>query len=258
MISARVIKSTTSLFYSFLDWIFTFSYNSAFQLIVLGRDMKQLLSNKTHRPIIIIENWAELHTIQPLGRKTLDQFIPGNHIDDLVFLFAGNFGRVQAIPELVDFIDKMDDQKVSFVFAGKGHYESMLRSMSQKNGNVFYLGSFKREDQIEVLNACDVALVSLSKGMYGLGVPSKTYNLLAAGKPILYIGEIDSEIDLLVKEHNIGWTINDYKAETFKDVVSDIMENRKILLEISQRARKLAEDEYSQKTILKKYYKILS
>ena len=44
--------------------------------------------------------------------------------------------------------------------------------------------------------------------MLGLGVPSKTYNLLALGKPILYIGDPKSELDILIKENNIGWSFN--------------------------------------------------
>lgn len=41
--------------------------------------------------------------------------------------------------------------------------------------------------------------------MYGLGVPSKTYNILASGRPILFFGPKNSEIDLLVRENGIGY-----------------------------------------------------
>lgn len=58
-----------------------------------------------------------------------------------------------------------------------------------------FFGNYSREEQNKILNYTDIALVTLSKGMYGLGVPSKTYNILAAGKPILFIG------DLKVKSH---------------------------------------------------------
>ena len=41
--------------------------------------------------------------------------------------------------------------------------------------------------------------------MYGLGVPSKLYNLMAAGKPVFYIGDRNSEVHLIMQEHEIGW-----------------------------------------------------
>ena len=44
----------------------------------------------------------------------------------------------------------------------------------------------------------------LGKGMFGLGVPSKAYNLIAAGLPILFVGPKDSEISNLVNENELG------------------------------------------------------
>jgi hypothetical protein len=48
--------------------------------------------------------------------------------------------------------------------------------------------------------------------MKGLGVPSKTYNLMAAGKPIFYVGDPNSEIDNYVINYNCGWSF-DWKNE---------------------------------------------
>ena len=62
--------------------------------------------------------------------------------------------------------------------------------------------------KVKFIQRCDIGIVSLSKGMFGLGVPSKSYQLLSSGKPILFIGEPDSEISDLVVENNIGWSLN--------------------------------------------------
>jgi len=77
--------------------------------------------------------------------------------------------------------------------------------------------------------------------MYGLGVPSKTYNILASGRPVMYIGPKDSEIDLLVREEGIGycgwpetWDLDELRA-------------------MGKKARALAERDYSEETILKKF-----
>lgn len=92
--------------------------------------------------------------------------------------------------------------------------------------------------------------------MYGLGVPSKTYNILAAGKPILYIGEENSEINLLVKENNIGYTFqkeeeliaffNNFNQESLRD-----LNIKKI------NARKVAVDFFSEQLILNKFFKAI-
>ena len=44
--------------------------------------------------------------------------------------------------------------------------------------------------------------------MYGLGVPSKSYPILSAGKPILFLGDLRSEISSLIIEEGVGWSID--------------------------------------------------
>ena len=96
-----------------------------------------------------------------------------------------------------------------------------------------------------VLAACDIALVTLQEGMYGLGVPSKTYNILASGRPILFLGPKDSEIDLLVREKGIGYCGWPEQWD------------RTVLVEMGKKARVLAETEYSESVILNRFLKAI-
>ena len=81
--------------------------------------------------------------------------------------------------------------------------------ISKENiNNVYLLGAKSRNEQLQFLNSCDIGLITLKKGMKGLGVPSKTYNLMASGKPILFIGDTDSEIDNYIKKYNLGWSFD--------------------------------------------------
>lgn len=87
--------------------------------------------------------------------------------------------------------------QVEFGIWGTGSAELSLKEKVKQlemSDNVMFHGPYSRADQQEVLNVCDIALVRLVEGMYGLGVPSKSYNILAAGKPILYIGVLNDEI----------------------------------------------------------------
>ena len=60
--------------------------------------------------------------------------------------------------------------------------------------------------------------------MYGLGVPSKSYNILSAQKPILFIGNKKSEIALMIEENNIGWTIDNNDVNQIPTVLNQIYE----------------------------------
>lgn len=257
LLSAGVLHSKSSMFYKILNYVFKFAYQSATHLIVLGRDMREVISMKTNRPISIVENWAQLDLVHPINEAKLDHILPESFHSNLVFMFAGNFGRVQAIPLIIDFIDKLTLDNVSFVFAGKGYYTDALKQLESRNSNVLVLGPYRRKDQALILNSCDVALISLSKGMFGLGVPSKTYNILAAGKPILYIGEEDSEVDFLVKQNDLGWTLNDYSFLAFQGVIEKIIKEKGKLSRYSRRTRLFAEEYYSEEAILQKFRNVL-
>lgn len=229
--------------YRWIAKVFAKAYGRADCMIAIGRDMKQVLMKKVAQynsepDVRIIENWADIANIQP-------QSFPEGKI---VLQYAGNIGRVQGLDRLIGLLPN----DVEFHIYGTGSMEDKLKEM--KRMNVFFHGPYFRSQQNDVLAACDIAVVSLQKGMYGLGVPSKTYNILAAGRPVLFIGEENSEIGLLVKEKQIGFVFNPDDEEglqAFLDRLSP--EKRDILMEMGKRAREVAEQEYAKNVILNKF-----
>lgn len=216
--------------YGFLKKTFDKAYSKADQLIVLGRDMKEVLQEKVVKynnrlKIKIIENWADVININP-------QPFPKGKI---VVQYAGNIGRVQGLDKVIQGLPK----DVEFHIYGTGSMEKTLKEMNHPR--VYFHGPYFRSQQNNILSACDIAIVTLEENMYGLGVPSKTYNIMAAGRPILFFGPENSEIDLLVKEKSIGycgWPLTWNKEE---------------LSELGVRARKIAVNEYSEQIILNKF-----
>ena len=129
---------------------------------------------------------------------------------------------------------------------------------SKKIRNVLFDGGYSRNKQSEILGSCDIALITLADEMYGLAVPSKSYNIMAAGKPILYIGNSGSEIWKVVSDNKIGfcfqWTEKERLIEFLNNLSTSQLET---LREMGNRARKLAEYSYSESVILGKYLDII-
>lgn len=221
--------------YGMIKHVFDKAYSRADQLIALGRDMKDVLEKKILNSsenipkITIIENWADINGIK-------SQSMPQGKI---VLEYAGNIGRVQGLDKVIEQLP----ESVDFHIYGTGSMEETLKKMNHPR--VFFHGPYFRSQQNEVLAACHIALVTLQEGMYGLGVPSKTYNILASGRPILFFGPKNSEIDLLVREERIGYC--GWPEKWDKDE----------LVEMGERARELAIKEYSEETILNKFIKAI-
>ena len=90
-------------------------------------------------------------------------------------------------------------------------------------------------------------------------MPSKTYNILAAGKPILFIGDVKSEVALMIKEYQVGFVFAPDNQIGIKNFLSNLsIDKKQELREMGERARKLAEDVYSEQVIIKKYSKLFS
>lgn len=220
--------------YRLVKRVFDKAYAGADQLIAIGRCMAKVIEEKVSRfqasgskspKITIIENWGDVDGIRP-------QAFPEGKIK---LQYAGNIGRVQGLDKVIERLT----QDVEFHIYGTGSMEESLKKMGRPN--VFFHGPYFRSQQNEVLSACDIAVVTLQDGMYGLGVPSKTYNILASGRPVLFLGPEGSEIDLLVCENGIGYCQWPEKWD------------KEELVEMGRKARALAEAEYSKEAILNKF-----
>jgi hypothetical protein len=258
-VSAKLLKRS-NLLYKLLQFIFKRAYNRVDTLIACGTDMESVIrnkiSNKTNNNsttnVLTIHNWANLD-LQPLERERNGK---------IIIKFAGNLGRVQGIDVILKVIEEVHNPMLKFVFQGSGAMQNCINKFIalQKNNynNIELLPSYRREEEQFVLNSMDIGLVTLADGMYGLGVPSKSYNIMASGKPILFVGPKNSDIYNMVNENDIGWAfdikqtsdllffLNNLNSDNFFDIKNK-----------GEKARIVAENEYSELAILKQYVEVV-
>lgn len=241
----------------------SFGLRRAFTVVVIGRDMGELLESKYGVPggrIEFIPNWADLGEIQALPAESVSAYAEYGLTGKFVVEFAGNIGRVQGIDNVLEGARLLGSvPQVQLLVVGDGARSQVVRDAiaSKRVVNVTYVGSKPREMQNEFLNACHVGLVSLSPGMLGLGVPSKVYNLLAAGKPIIAVVDEDSEIGRLVVDEQVGWVVPPGDPIALANTVREAYEMRELLPKIGARCRRLAESKYSQRESLNRYYGVV-
>ncbi|WP_180159100.1 glycosyltransferase family 4 protein [Acinetobacter sp. YH01026] len=230
LIAANVLRNK-SYFYKFLKYFFDKIYASADQVVVIGHDMKELVHSKTRlNNIHVVQNWIDYEDIevQEKSENKILKELNWHNTDVVVFQFFGNIGRVQGVDVICKAIQKMQYPHLAkFIFIGDGAYASALEEQINKLklDNVCYWGALDQKEKSVGLNACDVALVTLTEGMWGLGVPSKSYFTMAADKPILAIMEEQAEVSTMVKQHNIGWTIPPEDVEALAKKLDDIALN---------------------------------
>ncbi len=262
LIPANIIRSKSNLIYMGLKSVFNWSYRKADKLIVLGRDMADIMSGKTKNKteISIIENWADLENIQVSTFEENDLIEELGLRDKIVFLFAGNLGRLQGLSYLMELIKEVDNNLLHFVFVGNGALLEKLNDFAKTEelNNVTFLGSLPRSKQNVFLNACHFGIVTLEQEVYGLGVPSKTYNILASGRPVFFIGNKKSEVAQMINEFKCGVCFDkDERAETINFLNTLNERNLQVFRLMGLQARSVAEGNYAKEAILNKFKKIM-
>lgn len=253
----------SSLLTRTLNFFNRWLYKHAARIIVVGRDMKKLAERKTEgleTSIATIPNWAELESVSPAPRDSSPLLGELGVTDKLVLMYAGNLGFPNDLESIADCARMIDGKlPVHFIFIGEGVKRKWLEHTVKALAltNVSILDPRPRSEQMSFINSCDVGIVPLTSKMWGVSMPSRTYNLLAAGKPILALTERDSEIDLVVKENNIGWSVPPNSPEKMKAAIEDILNRRGELREMGSRARAAAENRWNFETALEGYRKEL-
>ena len=244
---------------NFLEYIFKKIYDSADQIVVIGRDMKTRLSNLTQTDIDVIQNWISADDVEVIERENSTILKSINWTSDfIVFQFFGNMGRLQDIQNILTAISLVKAKNARFLFIGEGSNSDLVCDYISKYSpkNLVYFGSLDMAEKSQGLAACDVAMVSLDKEMLGLGVPSKSYFSLAAGKPILAIMDSDSEIALTVKEHGLGWCCAAANPELLASMMDKICREGVALT--SSNPRETFIEYFSDHVLLPKFQSVIS
>jgi glycosyltransferase involved in cell wall biosynthesis len=247
-------------FYRRILNFFSRAYNNTDVIISLGDEMTNLLKLKVQNSltkIFTIPNWADTDNIY-FQSKESNEIIQQHCLESkIVFSYAGTIGRCQGINKLLDLIDKLEySNDIHFLFFGKGvEINSFLKKLSfNKNQKLItYAGFIITEDKKRFINACDIAIISLLDEMKGLNFPSKTYNILASGHPILFVGNEESELARMISNNDIGWICHSSDASKFQKIVYEILSMPAMIKYKGDKARKIAEEHFSKKEILKQY-----
>lgn len=264
-LAASKLVSKTSIAYKLLTSLFNLAYSKMSVLFVLGRDMQQVFLSKLNKfkvkpEIYVVENWANINEIKPEGRNSNLLSEQYNLRDKIVFQFAGNMGRLQGLLEFCEIVLKVQNPLLHFMFIGGGAVKASMKELllEKKNEQVTFIDPMPRRLENLFLNACDAGIVSLNEGMTGLGVPSKSYNILSAGKPILFIGNKDGEIPLMINENGIGWCFDQSESDLLVQFFDNLtLKDLEVMRDKGRIARELATGKYSEELIMNKYKKYL-
>ena len=196
----------------------------------------------------------------------IDKFWPREPNMDLVhqlnlkpnsfkIIYFGALGQANAIEFILDtaFLLK-EHEDVEFIFIGNGSKQSLIeeRIKGQELSNVHFLGIFNMEKTSELVNICDVSLVTFSNiPILATNSPNKLFDSLSAGKPLIV--NSNGWTKDLVEGHKCGIYVEPDQPEDFKEKVLELKESPELLKEMGVNSRKLAMEKYDKSILCKQF-----
>jgi glycosyltransferase involved in cell wall biosynthesis len=198
--AAAIIRAANAIMFRLID-----------RVITIGRDTERLLSRYrglTPEKIRFIPNWATLapavrsiEPSNPFRRGIAARYVVG---------LSGNLGFTHdpvIVFEVARLLQK--DTDIHFLLSGWGlGFETLKRLQAEaKLANVTLVDRVADAELEAFLSAADVWLIPYRRNVAGVSVPSRFYNLLAVGRPVILVSEPEAEAALIVAESRLGWVV---------------------------------------------------
>lgn len=186
-------------------------------VIAIGRDAERPLlsySGMTRNKIRFIPNWATLvpavrpvTSDNPFRKMLAARFIVG---------LSGNLSFTHNSEIVFEAARLLEDEPhIHFLLSGWGIGFERLKQLQAKANlaNVSFVARVEDAELEAFLAAADLWIIPYLKDVAGVSVPSRFYNLLAVGRPVVLVSEPEAEAALTVAENGLGWVVTPGRAD---------------------------------------------
>jgi colanic acid biosynthesis glycosyl transferase WcaI len=170
-----------------------------------------------------------------------------------VVMYAGNVGLSQSLDLVLHAAEATTDDDVVFVINGAGAALPDLRARAAGLPNVRFVDLQPRERLPEVLAAADVHVVPLKRGLARSSVPSKTYSILASGRPVVASVDAGTEVARTVEQAGAGYAVPPEDPEAFTKAVRRVLEDEGEARVLGEKGRRFVEEWASPAAVARRY-----
>jgi len=226
-------------------WLERVTYGRADAVTVLSTDLQENVRAKVaegqRAKVRVIPNFVDTSAVRPGDRMTAYRRELGIG-NETVVLYAGNIGFSQSLDMVADAARALVHRDGTvFVFNGAGSGLEALRRQTRGLPNVRFAPYQPRERLGEVLASGDIHLVPLRKGLAAASVPSKTYSILAAGRPVLASVDAGTEVARVVQEARCGVAVAPDDPGAFGSALERLLDDEDERQAMGRRGRQWVE-----------------
>lgn len=245
-----------------LQQIAKFMYRTAAHVTVITPGFRDYIVNQGIDPakISVIPNFVNTEFIRPLPKANPVSERLGL-ANRFVISHAGNLGYVYDLGTLLEAAARLRDYPdILFLIVGDGVAKPELEHKAQQLAldNVRFLPFQPHEDLPHMRAACDVHVSLYKYGSARNSMPSKVYEIMASGRPILASAEQDSDVRTLVDEVGFGVCVDPENVAQLTEAILTLYNDPQRREQMGQQGRHYAEQHYSRQVVAAQYNDLLT
>lgn len=239
------------------------TYRYADKIIVISEDFKKNIMAKgvPEDKIVVIYNWVDQNKVVDVPREENKLFdVYGLERSKFYITYNGNIGLTQNMDMLLEVAKELQEEyeDIHFVLVGNGAYldEVKRKVADQQLENVHLLPFQPYEDISHVFSLGDASLVISKPGVGANSVPSKTWSIMSASRPVLANFD-ENELKTIIENNHCGIFTKAGDKDAFKESILTLYNHRELCKEYGHNGRKFVLDNLTREVGTQKYVDVI-
>ncbi len=239
-------------------------YRLADRVVVISDGFRRnLLAKGVPGPkMSVIPNWVDTEFLRPLDKNNPVARKFGFD-GKFVLMYSGTISISSdvALAKILEAARILAPERdVVFAIAGEGLRKDALRARAATLGlqNVVFLPFQPYGDLPALLASADVLIVPLDGGKSQLSVPSKLYNFMAAGRPVLGLAAPGSEVAAILGERQRGLPVSPGDAAEIAAAIRALKASPEIRRALAANGRTYVVEHFAKDKVLRSYDELIS
>lgn len=229
-------------------------FKRARRIFSLTEGMKTRLEQYVDKSLIqVVPVWTDNEYLQAVEKKQ-NTFLKQRGLQDkFIVIYSGNMGKSHPVEVLLRLAEELQaETSIYFLLIGGGDkFEKINKEVAHnKLKNIAVLPWQPTEMLPQTLSAADIALVAIGKEASELSIPSKTYNLMSVGTPVLSVAPANSALAELITTTQCGQVFDENDISAMKAFILDMKMHPEKHQQLKQQALKASENYTSENAAL--------
>lgn len=240
-----------------------FTYRHADKIIVISEDFKKNIMAKgvPEEKIVVVYNWVDQNAVVDVPREENKLFDKYKLEREAFYItYSGNIGLTQNMDLLLDVMNDLQKShpKIKLVLVGEGAYKKNVEEIVKQGNlnNVTMIPFQDYADISQVFSLGDAGLVISKPGVGSNSVPSKTWSIMSASRPVIANFD-ENELKSIITDNECGIFTKAGDKKAFMNAIITLYENKEKAIQMGKNGREFVMKNLTREVGTQKYVDVI-